>query len=301
LKREPKISVLLPVFNAERYLRRALESVLTQTFEKFEVVAVNDGSTDRSKAILDEYSRADTRLHQVSQDNQGIVSALNAGLELMRGEYVARMDADDVAMPHRLERQLAYMDRHPECVAVGSQVIYIDPDGDEIGPKADLKESHEEINTALLAGGWPIVHPSVMIRTSTIRQIGGYQDYRTWEDHDLFLRLAEVGRLANLDEPLLRYRLHLGSIVHQRAAAKSNVLANVLQDARRRRGLPAMQEQEVPKYRGLTQAEHERNWVWWALAGGNPRTARKHAWRVVRGNPWSCAAWRAMCCSIRGR
>ena len=291
----------MPVYNAERYLRQALESILTQTNASFELVVIDDGSTDGSTRILGEVAGRDSRVRPVNQANGGIVAALNAGLGLVRGEYIARMDGDDIAMPQRLERQTAYMAEHAECVAVGSQVIFIDPDGDEIGPKQDLVQTHEQIDAALMAGQWPIVHPSVMMRTDAIRSLGGYREFRTWEDHDLFLRLAEMGRLVNLPEPLLRYRLHLGSIVHKRADLKTNVLAAVLQDARRRRGLPALEDRELPQHRGLTAAEHERNWVWWALAGGNAKTARKHAWGVWRRRPFSAGSWRAFYCAARGR
>ncbi len=295
------ISILMPVFNAQGYLRLALESVLAQTLPYFEVVVIDDGSTDESPTILRELAGRDSRMRVWRQDNQGIVAALNTGLGLARGEYVARMDADDIAVPQRLERQMAYMSARSDCVAVGSQVIFIDRDGDEIGPKPDLKESHAEIDAALMAGAWPMVHPAVMMRTAVVRGIGGYRDFKTWEDHDLFLRLAEAGQLVNLKEPLLRYRLHLGSVVHQRMDSKATVLAEVLQDARRRRGLSAMAERELPVYRELTPAEHERNWVWWALAGGNAKAARKHARGALRKAPMNRESWRALYCAMRGR
>ncbi len=297
----PLISILMPVYNGGAYLREAMQSVLTQSFRDFELIVINDGSTDNSRVLLEEFVGVDSRVHLVSRENQGLVATLNEALHLAHGKYCARMDQDDLSLSHRLATQLAFLETHPDCVLVGSQVIFIDPDGDEIGPKQDMRSVHEEIDAALMAGEWPIVHPAVMMRTEAIRRVGGYHDYDTWEDHDLFLRMAEVGRLENLQESLLKYRLHLGSMVHQRAALKSNVLAKILSDARERRGLPPLDDKNTPQYRGLTSAEHQRNWVWWSLASCNTKTARKHAWGALRNAPLEPESWRALYCSMRGR
>ena len=115
----PKTSVVMPMYNAERYVAGATGSILAQTFTDFEFVIVNDGSTDRSLEIVRHYERLDARVRVLSRPNTGIVGALNDGLSLARGEYIARMDADDIAYPHRLERQATYLDDHPDCVAVG--------------------------------------------------------------------------------------------------------------------------------------------------------------------------------------
>ncbi len=297
---KPLVSILMPVYNGGRYLRDAVESILIQSFRDFELIMIDDGSTDGSRVLLEEFARSDSRVRLISRENRGIVATLNEALAMAQGEYLARMDSDDVSRQDRLAIQMEYMLSHADCVLVGSQVVFIDPDGDEIGTKPDLKESHEEIDAALMAGQWPVVHPTILMRTETIRSVGGYRDYKTWEDHDLFLRMSEAGRILNLKEPLLKYRLHLGSVVHQRAELMGNVLAAVVTDARRRRGLPPLDEGELPEYRGLTIAEHERNWVWWALAGGNRNTARKHAWGALRHAPLQPDSWRALYCSMRG-
>src|ERR1700726_1508117 len=119
----PTISVLMPVYNAERYVAEAVESILSQTFADFEFIIIDDGSKDRSLAILEEYAARDPRIRLVSRPNTGIVKALNQGLALASGELVARMDADDIAMPERLAKQRDYLADHPECVMVGSRVL----------------------------------------------------------------------------------------------------------------------------------------------------------------------------------
>lgn len=296
----PQVSVVMPVYNARAYLGDALDSVLQQTLGDFELILIDDGSTDGSTEILQEAARKDGRIRLVSRPNKGIIETLNEGLALVQGRYVARMDADDVAVADRFARQVEWMDGHPACSAVGSQVLFIDADGEPIAPKSDTKYTHAEIDAALLAGQWPMVHPSVMMRAESLRRIGGYREYRTWEDHDLFLRLAEVGELANLPAVLLRYRLHQGSIVHQREADKSPVMTAILQAAAQRRGGDVNDVPHVPGRGCVTRLTHQRNWAWWALAAGNTRTARKHAWGAWRKAPLAMDSWRLLACALRG-
>ena len=212
----PRVSVAMPVYNSERYLAKAVESILEQTFTDFEFLIVDDGSTDSSRAILEQYSAA-MRIKLVSRPNTGYLVALNEMLGRARGQYVARMDADDVALPGRFERQVQYLDDHPECVRLGSRVIIIDPYGD---PLQEMGEAltHEEIDDTLMTTeGQVIYHPSVMYRWQVVLELGCYRpEYYLTEDLDLFLRLAEVGRVASLAEPLLLYREHLHKIGYRR-------------------------------------------------------------------------------------
>src|SRR5580700_3628902 len=155
----PVVSVLMPVFNAQKYLALAVESVLDQTFREFELIAVDDGSSDGSSGILEEFARQDTRVRVISRPNTGIVGALNDALAVARGELLARMDSDDVCLPGRFEAQVKYMREHPEVVLAGTQVMVIDEDGDSIAPLRGLVLEHEQIEQALLATNWPLVHP----------------------------------------------------------------------------------------------------------------------------------------------
>src|SRR5262249_44460136 len=126
---QPSVSVMMPVYNAERYVGKAIESVLNQTLSDFELVIVNDGSTDGSLEILQEYAARDPRIRLTSRPNVGLVGSRNELLDAARSNLVACMDADDISRSDRLERQVEYLRAHPDCVLVGSRVIIIDPDG----------------------------------------------------------------------------------------------------------------------------------------------------------------------------
>src|SRR4051812_26679567 len=124
----PTVSVLMAVYNGEQYLREAVNSILSQTFKDFEFIIIDDGSTDRSPELLASYARADSRVKLISRPNKGLTKSLNEGLHAARGEFVARMDGDDISLPERFERQVSYLREHPEVVLVGSRVEFIDPD-----------------------------------------------------------------------------------------------------------------------------------------------------------------------------
>ena len=133
------------------------------------------------------------------------------------------MDADDLSLPQRFERQVAYLNEHPECVLVGSQVLLIDTEGAPIRVKGDTQFHHEQIDHAHMNRTWPLVHPTIMVRRSALDAVGGYREKYKWlEDLDLFLRLAEVGKLANLEDVLLHYRLHMSSVCHTHREEQGN-------------------------------------------------------------------------------
>jgi glycosyltransferase involved in cell wall biosynthesis len=292
----------MPVYNAERYVSQAVESILGQTFRDFELLIVDDGSTDGSQAILERFAAADSRIKLVRQPNQGCLVALNEMVGRSRGELLARMDADDVAMPERFERQVAYLDEHPECVAVGSRVQIIDPDGQPLTVMTDLL-THEQIDQALLSGnGAAMYHPSVVIRKQALEEVGRYRDeYYLCEDLDLFLRLAEVGRLANLAEPLLRYREHLAKVGQKRVVQQNANARKAVVEAHRRRGLasPAQLPARIDRVR--SKGEVYQTWSWWALGSGYLRTARKYAAASLVRTPFSRQSWTLLLCTIRGR
>ncbi|HZL37730.1 MAG TPA: glycosyltransferase [Tepidisphaeraceae bacterium] len=296
----PAVSVVLPVYNAQRYLARALDSVLNQTFADFELIVVDDGSKDGSLSILRRYAREDARIRLLSRANTGIVGALNDGLSMARGEFIARMDGDDLCLPTRFEKQVAYLREHSECVLVGSQVLLIDPADAPICPKHDTRFTHAEIDEAHLHWGWPVIHPSVLMRREAVEQAGGYREEYKWlEDLDLFLRLAEIGGLANLPDVLLHYRLHEGSICHTHSDIQAPLKLKLYEETRRRRGLPADGE-VLPMPGTKSPSEQHRLWAWWALKAGNIATARKHAFTTFRKAPFSFESWRIMACAARG-
>jgi glycosyltransferase involved in cell wall biosynthesis len=298
------VSAVMPVYNARRYLRGAVESVIAQSFTDWELIAVDDGSKDDSLAILKEYAERDGRVKVMSRANTGIVGALNDGLKAATGELIARMDADDLALPGRFGKQVAFLKEHRDHVLVGSQVMLIDSDDADLCPKQDTEYSHEAIDKAHLAGRWPLVHPSVMMRREAVERVGGYRDKYQWlEDLDLFLRLAEVGKLASVPEVLLRYRLHTGSVCHTREGEQAQIRPELEAEVYARRGIerPADGQGKGREPSPASAGERFRLWGWWALMGGNVSTARRYAMRTLRADPWARETWRLMYCAARGR
>jgi glycosyltransferase involved in cell wall biosynthesis len=300
-RRRYPVTVLMPVYNGQKYLALAIGSILGQTFTDFEFLIIDDGSSDKSLAILNRFAKADSRIRIVSRSNRGVTPTLNEGLALARGDLLARMDADDIAMPDRLEKQLAYLNTHPDCVMVGSRVQLIDPQGSPIRVICD-QLTHEQIDQSLMSHGWPLVHPAVTMRTDIVRRIGGYcEKYRTNQDHDLFLRLAEFGPIANLPGVLLHYRQHLKSISMGNVKKAGDPLAPILTEARRRRGIAQPPESSEPSSANPLKLAHHHSWAWSALAAGNIFTARKHALLALASAPVSRQSWRTLYCALRGK
>lgn len=300
-RKSPAASVILPVYNAGRYLETAIESVLGQTFTDFELLLLNDGSTDGSPAVLERWVAKDPRCTLHSWPNRGLIATLNEGIRLARADILLRMDADDLCAPQRFEAQMAYLHRHPDCVAVGTRVRLIDPEGMPICTFAE-DTGHVAIDAAHLAGrGGAIVHPATAMRKTAVAAVGGYRDeFPHAEDIDLFLRLAEVGQLANVPEILLDYRQHMGSIGYSQARVQNASAQRAVMAAHLRRGLEVAAgsgqvASEVPSLDDV-----HRKWGWWAMSGGNLDTARKHAFKAFRQRPWGLENWRLLACVLRG-
>ncbi|GAA4333743.1 glycosyltransferase [Flaviaesturariibacter amylovorans] len=203
----PTVTILLPVYNAERFLKEAVDSLLAQTFTDFELLALNDGSTDGSEAILKSYN--DPRLRIVPNErNRGLIYTLNKGIDMAFGRYIARMDSDDVCRPGRLAAQVAYLDAHPGVAVVATTLDMINESGAPLPPWPDDRAytTPEHIRECLLRTNC-IAHPSVMARAEVLKQYKYQEDQKEAEDYDLWLRLVADGKLvAKIDEPLLRYR-----------------------------------------------------------------------------------------------
>ena len=202
------------------------------------------------------------------------------------------MDADDVARPERLARQLAYMRAHPDCAAVGGEVLLIDPDGWPLRIQG-VALGHAEIETALLRGrGEAIVHPVALFRHAALKTVGGYRtECEPAEDLDLYLRLAHHGRLANLPETLLEYRQHPRKVSHARGAEQREMVNAVLREARRRRGLGEGDVAPLPPVVVANAADCHREWTRLALEGHHLATARKHARAALRAEPGNRRSW----------
>ncbi len=208
---KPLVSVLLPVFNAATTLNEALDSLAGQTLDKFEVIVVDDGSTDSSVEILNRWGVKDKRFHIIHREHQGIVPTLNAGLEACRADLVARMDADDISHPQRLERQYRFMCSHPQVVLVACCVNTFSETGLEEGFRVYLEWQNsllenEHIRREMFIES-PFSHPSVMFRKHPVLEVGGYRENGMPEDYDLWLRLYIQGaRFAKLPDILLEWR-----------------------------------------------------------------------------------------------
>ncbi len=204
-KSNPKVSILMCVYNGEVHLREAMESILEQTFKDFEFVIVDDGSTDSSWQILTEYSTEDSRIVLIrNEENLGLEKSLNKGLAATQGEYVARQDADDISLPNRLQLQTNFLDTHREVGALGSSLEFINKQG-VVLRKKNLPVDHESLQAFLLINN--CLWPSMMIRRSLMQKLGGYNEKMLYaEDYDLYWRISCNSRLATLPDILLRYR-----------------------------------------------------------------------------------------------
>lgn len=197
----PDLTVLMPVFNAERFLREAMDSILSQTFTDFEFLIIDDGSTDVSVAIVESYTDPRIRFYQ-NEKNMGISPTLNRGIELATSAYIARMDADDISYPERLEKQYAYLQAHPDCALVSSLVRVIAEDGQFVRQDS-FKSEFFYYNLTFIC--W-IYHSTVMYRTEAVKAVGMYTAAYA-EDFELFWQLSRQHRLYNLPEVLLDYRV----------------------------------------------------------------------------------------------
>lgn len=202
--KRPLVSVLMPVFNAEKFVEEAAQSILLQSFPDLELIAIDDGSTDQSKAILDRIRQRDGRVTLISRENRGLVDSLNEGIDLARGEWVARMDADDISLPHRLQRQLEWL-RESGADICGS---WIQPFGGSDQRIMKYPQTDAAIKIEMLFAS-PFAHPTVMMRTAIARALKYDKAWEKVEDFDLWDRArANQCKMANIPEVLLNYRQH---------------------------------------------------------------------------------------------
>ncbi len=205
----PQISVIMSVFNGEKYLADAIESILNQTFSDFEFIIIDDGSTDRSLKIINEFAQIDKRIQVVKNDNNiGLAASLNKGISLAKGEYITRMDADDVSLPERFEKQVVYLNTHQEIAVVASNYIRVD-ENNNVLRHTNRPTTPSRIFFRLFFGD-VIAHPTVMMRQKIFNK-GFYkynENYKTAQDYDLWLTIINKFDIANLPDNLLYYRDH---------------------------------------------------------------------------------------------
>ncbi|MBU2994050.1 glycosyltransferase family A protein [Octadecabacter sp. 1_MG-2023] len=298
----PKLTVMLPVYDAERYLREAMDSILAQSFRDFELIAVDDGSGDKSAEILDGYAAKDSRVRVIRQTNGGVSVGCNAAIDAGSGQYLARMDADDIAWPDRFEKQVSYLDTHPKCVGLGTCFRIVDPEG-RLLRVVSAPLTHEEIDARHASGKGllSICNPSVMMRMDAVRTVGKYDvDFRSAHDIEIFLRLAEVGTLANLPDILFDYRMHMSSIGHAGRSKQLNFAWLAAKMAAQRRGTAFSEPEPDAQRSSERKVDIYRKWGWWALKSGEVAVARHYAGRVLLEAPTEKANWHFAMIALRG-
>lgn len=202
----PKISVIMSVYNGEKFLKESVLSILNQTYADFEFIIINDGSTDLSLEILRGFEEKDKRIRLISRENKGLTPSLNEGMKLAQGEYIARMDSDDISMPERFEKQITFLEKNKDIALCGTWAINIDENGNEIG-EYKTPITNKEIKKNILFHN-PFIHPSVMIRKSVFEKVGLYnEEFKHIEDYELWTRVIPRFKTANIQDFLLKYRL----------------------------------------------------------------------------------------------
>lgn len=246
----PRISVVLPAYNAEEFIAEAIESILNQTFTDFELIILNDGSTDRTPEIIQKYAKMDKRIVFVNNpENRGLIAVLNQGLDMARGEFVARMDADDISLPKRFEKQVAYMDSHPDVGVLGTVIQgfgMLDWPGIQI-PVVTVFDMLKQNYMA---------HPSIMIRKSILdkHNLRYNPEYKHCEDLELWSRMIFLTKFHNVMEKLLMYRVSGHNVSMNNGEHQKKMTAEIRNNLKRR--LIAAGMLQMDNY-GLSQAKTE--------------------------------------------
>lgn len=212
--KEPPITVLMSVYNGERWLDEAIQSILNQTFTDFELIIVNDGSKDQSLDIINQFATNDRRIVVIDKPNTGLADSLNQGIKQAKGDWIARIDADDLCAPNRLQRQYEFAKTDSALVLIGSGLLQIDETGCP-GKLYRYPASHKAIVCRLTTVRPLFAHSSAFYRTDVVKRLGGYRPrIKRGQDWDLWLRLSETGKIACIGEPLVKIRIHAGQITN---------------------------------------------------------------------------------------
>lgn len=230
-KCNPSVSIVMSVFNGERFVLEAVSSILNQSLTDVELIVINDGSTDGTLRILQSIN--DSRIILIHQGNVGLTKSLNRALSLAKGEFIARQDADDVSFPNRLQTQVQFLRENQGIALVGSAVKVIDTEGDELttfNPPCDAPTIRQKLKSYNCF--W---HGSVIFRRSCLEVLGGYNElFTTAQDYDFWLRFAEKYELANLPEPLYAYRFNPDAVTFKKIVSQRRMaqMARALGEAR---------------------------------------------------------------------
>lgn len=291
----PLVSVVMVVWNADRFLAEAIESILSQTLSEFEFIIVDFGSTDKSRSIISSYAARDSRVKFHTISSCALAEARNAGCFLAQGRYIAIMDADDVSVPDRLKWEVAFMEEHPEFGLLGGATDWVDATGRSLRIDHLPTEDHEI--RAALENGCPFCQPAVLIRREAFTLVGGYRAvFAQAEDYDLWLRIAEHFKCANLKQVVLKYRIHPYQIsMRKRAQQTLCVLAAQVSASSRRKRIadPLYSIEEITPATlaevGVSKATQQtaavsgyRFWIRTMYAAGEYSVALKAAIEVLQ-------------------
>ncbi len=277
LTMKPLVTVLMPVYNGEKYLKDAIQSILQQTYTNFELLIINDGSTDTSVAIIKSFTDPRIRLLE-NPTNLGFAATLNRGIKESQGIYIARIDADDIAMPLRLQKQVAYLDNHADVGLIGSAASVIDETDKLNGVTWRSNASSEEIPVILLFHNY-FTHSSVMVRKNALPEDGYRNEFRPAEDYDLWIRIAQKWKLKNLPEVLVHYRINTLGMTQTEDSAKSLHVNEIVTRELQTLGItPSPEELTIHRtnfgYTGLHIHEFVQNRIAWfqKLVASNNQT-----------------------------
>ncbi len=222
LIQKPSISIVMAVYNSASYLTEAVQSIINQSFGQFELITIDDGSTDGSAELLDQLAKKDNRIRVIHQNNQGVGAATNIGIKAATGHYIAIMDSDDLALPNRLEVQKNFLDAHWDIVGVGGQFLDIDTENRTLG--LDFQSTQPEIISCCNHAFFSLHHPTTMMRRSAIETIGLYIEDRSClaPDYDIFTRMQAAGfRFANVSQVVIKWRLNPNGLTQSSAIAQT--------------------------------------------------------------------------------
>ena len=298
---QPTVSVVMPVYNAQAYVAEAVQSILAQTFENFEFVIIDDGSTDGTYEILLSLASSDERIRLSRHENIGVTRTMNRCVGLAQSPLIARMDGDDVSLLHRLAAQVKFMAAHPQVAVVGGGFVVMDEKGRMLTTLYPPQDD-AQIQELALAGHASVCQPTSMIRRSALQRVGGYDEsFPNAEDLDLWLRLGEIGQLANLPQVVLRYRLNSSSLSGSRRQEQQRFARMACERAWQRRRAEGQFEGGDgwrPGRDRLSRHKFMLQYGWWAYNSGQRRTAMIYGSKAIAVKPADTRGWKLLACAM---
>jgi len=291
----------MPVFNGQDYLKEAVESILNQTYRDFEFVVMDDGSTDNTLAILRQYAAADPRLRVIAKEHRGLGATQHDLVNYAQGEFVAHMDADDVALPDRFALQVEFLINNPKVACVGGAFQMIDGAGRYLITLTP-PQTNNEIQQLVLGGHGAITHSCAMMRSAPLKSIGGYdKNFDTAQDLELWLRIGEVGELANLPDVLVKYRLHDKAVSEVKGGKQREAARRACESAYQRRNIAGVFSAEALWRTGSGRSSRHLfllQYGWWAWSSRQRKTAAFYGRQAIKAKPFSIAGWKLLIVSL---